>query len=279
MAFPETRNPKPETRLSIHTMTTKPWSLEQACAGYAKAGVQGITVWRQALAPYGATKGRELIRNHGLTCTALCRGGFFPAVDAAGRAAAIADNLQAVRDAHELGAPMVVLVCGADPRIPLAEARRMVEDGIRAVEPEARAAGVKLAIEPLHPMYAADRSCITTLGEARRLCERIASSAVGIALDVFHVWWDPDLEEEIARSAPWTCGFHICDWRAPLRDMLNDRSLMGDGCIPIRHIRELVRQAGFQGWDEVEIFSDELWAGDQTALVGRITEAYRQHCL
>jgi len=265
--------------LSIHTMTTKPWSLEQACANYAKAGVQGVTVWRQHLAPSGAAKGRELLKTHGLTCTALCRGGFFPAVDQAGRNTAIEDNRIAIRDAQELGAPMVVLVCGAVPGLPLAEARKMVEDGICAVEPEARAAGVKLAIEPLHPMYAADRSCITTLGEARRLCERINSSAVGIALDVFHVWWDPDLEAEISKSGKWTCGFHLCDWRAPLRDMLNDRSVMGDGCIPLRRIRELVRKAGFTGWDEVEIFSDELWAGDQSALVDRIASAYRQHCL
>lgn len=266
-------------RLSIHTMTTKPWTLEQAAAKYAAAGVGGITVWRQHLAPYGAKQGREILRRHGLTCTALCRGGFFPAVDQAGRDKAIEDNRVAIRDAHELGAPQVVLVCGAVPGIPLADARRMVEDGIRAVEPEARAAGVNLAIEPLHPMYAADRSCITTLGEARRLCERIASPAVGIALDVFHVWWDPQLADEIRLAAKWTCGFHVCDWRAPLRDMLNDRSIMGDGCIPVRAIGQQVRAAGFAGFDEVEIFSDELWAGDQDALLARILAAYRQHCV
>jgi sugar phosphate isomerase/epimerase len=266
-------------RLSIHTMTTKPWSLEQACAAYAKAGIGGITVWRQHLAPYGAARGRAILAAHGLACTALCRGGFFPAADAAGRAAAIEDNRQAIRDAAELGAPQVVLVCGSVPGIPLADARRMVEDGIRAVEPEARAAGVQLSIEPLHPMYAADRSCITTLGEARRLCERINSPAVGIALDVFHVWWDPELADEIVKSARWTIGFHLCDWRAPLRDMLNDRSVMGDGSIPCRDLRRQVRAAGFAGWDEVEIFSTELWAGDQQALLDRIVAAYRTHCI
>jgi sugar phosphate isomerase/epimerase len=266
-------------RLSIHTMTTKPWSLEQAAAKYAAAGIGGITVWRQHLAPFGAKEGRAILARHGLTCTALCRGGFFPATDAAGRQKAIDDNRTAIADAAALGAPMVVLVCGAVPGIPLADARKMVEDGIRAVEPEARAAGVKLAIEPLHPMYAADRSCITTLGEARRLCERIASPAVAIALDVFHVWWDPELDEEIARSARWTCGFHLCDWRAPLRDMLNDRSVMGEGAIPCRALRRQVRQAGFAGWDEVEIFSDELWAGDQDALLARVIAAYRGSCL
>jgi sugar phosphate isomerase/epimerase len=265
--------------LSIHTMTTKPWTLEQAAAKYAAAGVQGITVWRQHLAPYGAKAGKEILARHGLTCTALCRGGFFPAKDAAGRQAAIDDNRKAIADARELGAPQVVLVCGAVPGLPLSEARKMVEDGIRAVEPEARAAGVLLTIEPLHPMYAADRSCITTLGEARRLCERINSPAVGIALDVFHVWWDPQLDEEIRLSAPWTKGFHLCDWRAPLRDMLNDRSVMGDGTIPCREIRQQVCGAGFAGWDEVEIFSDELWAGDQDALLARIIAAYRTHCL
>lgn len=266
-------------RLSIHTMTTKPWTLEQAAAKYAAAGVGGITVWRQHLQPYGAARGRQILASHGLACTALCRGGFFPAADAAGRAAAIEDNRVAIADAHTLGAPMVVLVCGSVPGIPLADARRMVEDGIRALEPEARAAGVTLAIEPLHPMYAADRSCITTLGEARRICERIASPAVGIALDVFHVWWDPELDEEIRRCARWTCGFHLCDWKAPLRDMLNDRSVMGEGSIPCRQIRNQVRAAGFAGWDEVEIFSTELWAGDQDALLARIIAAYRSSCL
>ena len=272
--------PSDLSRLSIHTMTTKPWSLEQSVTNYARAGVRGITVWRQHLAPYGASAGARMLKNADLTCTALCRGGFFPAMDHAGRLQALDDNRRAIADAAALGAPMVVLVCGAVPGMPLAEARRMVEDGIRAVEPEARAAGVVLAIEPLHPMYAADRSCITTLGESRRLCERIASPFVKIALDVFHVWWDPELEAEIARcgAANLIAGFHLCDWRAPLRDMLNDRSLMGDGCIPIRDIRQQVRATGFTGWDEVEIFSDELWSLDQSEVLARILAAYPGCC-
>lgn len=268
----------PLQKLSIHTMTTKPWSLDEAVRNYAKADVGGITVWRQHLEPYGAATGARMLKGAGLTCTALCRGGFFPAKDQAGRLKALDDNRRAIADAAALGAPMVVLVCGAHPEIPLSDARRMVEDGIRAVEPDARAAKVVLAIEPLHPMYAADRSCITTLGEARRLCERISSPFVKIALDVFHVWWDPDLEAEIARcgAAGLTAGFHICDWRAPLRDMLNDRSIMGEGCIPIRSISQQVRAAGFAGWDEVEIFSDELWGKDQHEVLARIVSAYRK---
>lgn len=264
-------------RLSIHTMTTKPWTLAQSADALAQAGVAGITVWRQHLQPYGAAAGRKLIADAGLTCTALCRGGFFPARDAAGRQAAIADNRAAIADAHALGAPMLVLVCGAVPGLPLGESRRMIEDGIRAIEPEARAAGVVLAIEPLHPQYAADRSAITTLGEARRLCECIASPWVRIALDVYHVWWDPEVVDEIARcgSAGLTAGFHICDWRVPTRDPLNDRAIMGEGVIEVAALRRQVRAAGFTGFDEVEIFSDELWAQDQGAVLARIIAAYR----
>jgi sugar phosphate isomerase/epimerase len=265
----------PLARLSIHTMTTKPWSLEQAVLHYARAGVRGITVWRQHLEPYGAARARRMLMGAGLTCTALCRGGFFPATDSAGRMAAIDDNRRAIADAAALGAPMLVLVCGAVPGLPLGEARRMIRDGIQAIEPEARAAGVVLAVEPLHPMYAADRSAITTLAEARRLCERVASPFVKIAYDVFHVWWDPDLEEETARCRDLIAGFHICDWRHPLRDPLNDRAIMGEGVIPITGIRQQVRGGGFAGWDEVEIFSDALWAKDQAEVLDRIVRAYR----
>ncbi len=264
-------------RLSIHTMTTKPWTLAQSVDAFARAGVGGITVWRQHLAPYGAAEGARLIKAAGLTCTALCRGGFFPAKDAAGRQAAIDDNRKAIADAHALGAPMVVLVCGAVPGLPLSESRAMIREGIQAVEGDARAAGVVLAIEPLHPQYAADRSAITTLSEARRLCERIASPVVKIALDVYHVWWDPDLELEISRcgAAGYLAGFHICDWRVPTRDPLNDRAIMGEGIIPVADLRRLVRATGFSGFDEVEIFSDELWVLDQHAVLARVVNAYR----
>jgi sugar phosphate isomerase/epimerase len=267
------------SQLSIHTMTTKPWSLETAAAKYAAAGVGGITVWRQHLEPYGAVRGRRILADNGLTCSALCRGGFFPAPSAAGRQAALEDNRRAIADAQELGAPQVVLVCGANPAIPLAEAREMVYEGIAALAGEAQAAGVILSIEPLHPMYAADRSCICTLAEARALCQRLAHPAVGIALDVFHVWWDPELATEILACGPWLRGFHLCDWRAPLRDLLNDRSLMGEGCIPCRELRRQVGNAGFAGWNEVEIFSNEYWAGDQDELLQRLITAYREHCL
>jgi sugar phosphate isomerase/epimerase len=265
-------------RLSIHTMTTKPWSLAQSADAFARAGIGGITVWRQHLEPYGPSAGARLLRDAGLACTALCRGGFFPAGDEQGRQAAIEDNRRAIADAQALGAPMVVLVCGAVPGLPLRDARAMIEDGIRAIEPDARAAGVILAIEPLHPQYAADRSAITTLAEARRLCERIASPWVKIALDVYHVWWDPEVDEEIARcgAAGLTVGFHLCDWRVPTRDPLNDRAIMGEGVIEVADLRRRVRSAGFSGYDEVEIFSTELWAQDQHAVLARIIAAYQR---
>ncbi|HVU35965.1 MAG TPA: sugar phosphate isomerase/epimerase family protein [Opitutaceae bacterium] len=267
------------SRLCIHTITTKPWTLEEAVVRYAGAGVKGITVWRQALEGRGITASGRLIRDHGLSIVSLCRGGFFPGLTGADRQRAIDENRRCIDDAAALGAPMIVLVCGADPRQPLADSRRQIADGLAAVLPHAAAAGVRLAIEPLHPVYAADRSAINTLGQARELCAQLPSPWLGIAVDVYHVWWDPALEQEIqAIGRQGTLfAFHICDWRTPLADVLNDRGLMGEGCIPIREIRGWVEQTGFGGFHEVEIFSDRWWATDQTQFLASIQEAYLRH--
>lgn len=267
------------SRLCIHTITTKPWSLETAVARYAAAGVKGITVWRQALDGRDVRKAGADIRNAGLSIVSLCRGGFFPGVTEAQRLQAIDENKRCIDQAAELGAPLIVLVCGAVPGQSLEDSRRQITDGIAAVLPHAAAAGVKLAIEPLHPMYADDRSAVNTMGQARAICGAIRSPWLGIALDVYHVWWDERLEEEIA-----ACGregtlfaFHVCDWRTPTVDLLNDRGLMGEGCIPIRKIRGWVERAGFRGFNEVEIFSQRLWATDQDAFLGRIVSSYSTH--
>lgn len=267
------------SRLCIHTITTKPWKIEEAAANYAAAGVKGITVWRDALEGRKIKQTGGLLREHGLTIVSLCRGGFFPFKDGSKRKQAIVDNRRAIEEAAALGAPLIVLVCGADPAQPLEESRKQIQDGIAAILPEAAAAGVKLAIEPLHPMYADTRSAINTLAKANDLAEALHSEWVGVAVDVYHLWWDPFLETEIKR-----CGenknlfaFHICDWRVPTTDLLLDRGLMGEGCIPVRQIRSWVEAAGFAGFNEVEIFSTRYWNEDQHGYLKKIVSAYKTH--
>ncbi len=268
---------RPMRRLCVHTITTKPLSIEECLVEFTKRGVSGITIWRQAL------EGRDLAavaretRDAGLEVVSLCRGGFFPAATAAGRQTAIDDNLMAIEQAHAVGAPLIVLVCGAVPGQSLAESRKQIADGIAAVLPAAEQAGVKLAIEPLHPMYADDRSAVNTMRQAHEICDVLGSpKAVGIALDVYHVWWDPELKAQIdlAGQTDRLHAFHICDWRTPTIDLLNDRGLMGEGCINIREISDWVDATGFTGYREVEIFSNRLWAMDQQVFLEKISQSY-----
>lgn len=266
-------------RSAVHTATTKPWDLETAVRKYAEAGIAGISVWKEALEGRDPKKAGVMIRSAGLSAVSLVRGGFFPAADAEVRAQRIRDNEKLLHTATELGTPLVVLVCGADPKVRIADARRQIEEGIEAILPMAEAEGVKLAIEPLHPMYAGDRSVINTLAEANDLCERLRSPFLGVAIDVYHVWWDPALEAQIARSGRLGAlmAFHVCDWKAPLLDMLEDRGLMGEGCVDISRIRSWVEAAGFKGFVEVEIFSKRFWAMDQDKYLGMILDALREH--
>jgi len=266
-------------RLCVHTITTKPWPIETAAERFAAAGVKGITVWRDAMEGRNPSHVGAMLRDRGLSIVSLCRGGFFPAPTAAGRTKALDDNRRAISEAQALGAPLVVLVCGAVPGLPLTEARAQIRDGIAELLPDCAAAGVKLAVEPLHPMYADSRSAINTLGQANDLCEQLNSPWVGVAVDVYHLWWDPALEAEIAR-----CGrlgklfaYHVCDWKTPTTDLLLDRGLMGEGCIPLRQIRGWVEAAGFKSWNEVEVFSNTHWAGDQDQFLSKIVQSYRDH--
>jgi sugar phosphate isomerase/epimerase len=265
------------SRLCLHTMTTRPWKLREAIDGYTRADVPAITVWRQALEPYGAAEAGRMLRGSGLRVVSLCRGGFFAARDGARRQAAIDDNLRAIDEARVIGAPLIVLVCGAVPGLPLAEAQRQIEDGIAAILPKAQAANVKLAIEPLHPMYADTRSAITTLKQANDIVERLNHPNLGVTVDVFHVWWDPELAMQIKRAAPWIFSFHTCDWKVEMSDMLNDRGLMGEGCIDLRGLRGMVEATGFAGAIEVEIFSNHYWALEQRQFVEQIKQAYLNH--
>ncbi len=209
------------------------------------------------------------MREHRLELSGYCRGGMFPAMDAEGRRHALDDNRRAIDEARTLDAACLVLVVGSLPGAlegrpqskDLFAARSDVHDGIAATLEYARAAGMPLAIEPLHPMYAADRACVNTLEQALDLCDALTGApGVGVAVDVYHVWWDPKLEAQIARAGrERLLAFHVCDWLVPTRDLLNDRGMMGDGVIDIRRIRGWVEAAGFAGYSEVEIFSSENW--------------------
>lgn len=272
--------PQDLSKCAVHTMTNKPWSLAECCEHYAAAGIGGISVWRNTVAPeeggVGLDEAAKILKASGLAVPAYVRGGFFPAFDAADRQKAIDHNKVMLDEAAALGADQVVLVVGAVPGMSLPEARKQTADGIAACLEHAEATGVKLSIEPLHPMYAGDKSCVNRMGEAREICEQLQSKWLGIAADVYHIWWDPDLDREIelAGEQGTLFGFHVCDWRLETRHMLTDRGLMGDGCIDIAGIRAKVEAAGFRGFNEVEVFSEQYWAMDQAEYLKLIIERY-----
>ncbi len=267
------------SKLCVHTLTNKPWNLRQCVESYSAAGIHGITIWRNVLEGRNLKECKQILDDHNMVVPGVARGGFFPSVDKNERLVAIDDNLLAIEQSAAVGAPVLVLVCGADGRQSLEKSREQIKEGIIKILPVAQAAGVKLAIEPLHPMYAGDRSAINTMEQANNMAEQINSEHVGIAVDVYHLWWDNNLQQEIRR-----CGdndnlfaFHVCDWNVPTTDFLNDRGLMGDGCINIKQIRGWVEETGFKGYNEVEIFSDKYWAIDQIQYIEKIKNAYLNH--
>ena len=251
--------------LSLNAITTRKWTLAQAIEGCARHGIRGITVWRDRLQEMGLPAAIQSLKAHGIAVTGLCRGGMFPAADAAGRKAAIEDNLRAIDEAQAIGASCLILVVGGLPpgSKDIAGAREQVRDGIAAILPHARAAGMPLAIEPLHPMQAADRACINTLGQALDVCDALdpqKTGALGVAVDVYHVWWDPQLDAQIARAGKTRLlAHHLCDWLVPTKDLAFDRGMMGEGIIDLRRIRAFMEVAGFTGYSEVEIFSERDW--------------------
>ena len=266
-------------RLCVHTITTKPWSIAEIIENYPKAGVNAISVWRDLLENRDVSRIGEQIRDAGVEIVSLVRGGFFTGKTETEIRASLDDNRRAIDEANALGAPMVVLVCGAIPGQSIHRSLSQIHTGLETLLPYAEARGVKLGIEPLHPMYADSRSAICTMKTANEFAERYDSPYIGVVVDVFHLWWDPDLESECKR-----CGdhgnlfaFHICDWKMDMEDMLNDRGLMGEGVIRIREIRSWVEAAGFNGFHEVEIFSNRLWEGDQKEVLERIKRAYLEY--
>ena len=246
--------------LSINSMTVKPWSLEQLVEGCARAGLSAISPWRDIVQACGVERAAKLIRAHEMTVTGLCRGGMFTAADDAGRRAALDDNRRAVDEAAAIGAQCLILVVGALPKgsRDITDARKQVRDALAALLPYARQAGVPLAIEPLHPMFAADRACVNTLAHANDLCDELGEGA-SVAVDTYHVWWDPDLANQIARAGKRILAYHVNDWLVPTTDLLLDRGMMGDGVIDLRGIRAMVEATGYRGHCEVEILSAENW--------------------
>ena len=253
----------PGRQLSINLATLR------SAGGFAEAveaclrhGVTAIAPWRDQVDAIGLREAARIVQANGLRVTGLCRGGMFPGADANARNRAHEDNLRAIDEATVLGADCLVLVCGGLPTgsRDLGDARKQVAEGIAAILPRARAAKMPLAIEPLHPMYAADRNCINTLDQALDLCEMLGEG-VGVAVDAYHVWWDPELAEAIARAgrAQAILAHHICDWLVPTHDMLLDRGMMGDGIIDLKALRAMINAAGYSGPEEVEIFSGENW--------------------
>jgi sugar phosphate isomerase/epimerase len=269
--------------LSLNWATVREqWDLRQAIEGCARHGIPGIAPWREPVQAMGAGAAGRRIREAGLRVSGYCRAGMFPAADARGLQAAIEDSRRAIDEAAAIDAQCLVVLAGGMPPgskdLPLA--RRQARGGLAAILPHARAAGVPLALEPLHPMYAADRCCISTLGQANDLCEELdpdGAGGIGVAIDVYHVFWDPGLEREIARAgaAGRILAFHVCDWLVPTRDLLLDRGMMGDGVINIPQIRGWVEAAGYRGLVEVEIFSRDWWRRDPDEVLDVIAERYR----
>ena len=258
--------------LSINTATVRrQWRLDRIIDECARRNIHAIAPWRDQVAAVGLAAVAKQLRETGIALSGYCRGGFFPAPDSAGRAAALDDNCRAVDEACTLGAPCLVLVVGSLPGAlegrpvhrDIARARTEVNDGIAATLEYARRVGLPLAIEPLHPMQAAERACINTLEQALDVCDALdgaRTGALGVAVDLYHVWWDPKLAQQIARAGvERLLAFHVCDWLTPTRDLLNDRGMMGDGVIELRKARGHMEAAGYAGHAEVEIFSEHWW--------------------
>ena len=266
-------------RLSINQATIKYADLVTALTVTAAAGVSSIGLWREPLAEVGLPTAVRVIEDSGLRVSSLCRGGFFTAPEGAVRRAALDENRRAIAETAAIGAPTLVLVAGGLPEgsRDLVGARERVRDALGELADDARAAGVTLAIEPLHPMYASDRAVISTLGQALDLAEQFGSDAVGVVIDTFHVWWDPALAAQVARAGAggYIASYQVCDWATPLpADVLLARHYPGDGVIDFAAISALVTAAGYTGDVEVEIFNQAIWDAPAADVVARTVASF-----
>ncbi|MCF7548604.1 sugar phosphate isomerase/epimerase [Pseudonocardia sp. WMMC193] len=246
-------------RCSLNSVTVRAASFDELVMLAERHGFGGVGLWRDSFADVGVEAAARRVRAAGLRVTSVCRGGMFPQRDEAGRRAAHDDNRRAVDETRELGGDCLVLVCGAATGRDLAAARAQIEDGIAELLPHAGAAGVPLAVEPMHPMMIADRSAITSLAEANDLVERLASPWLGLALDSYHLWWDAALAAELARAAGRMLSVQLSDWVLPIRGLLSSRGMPGEGCIDLEAFVAATRRAGYAGLVEVEVLSERWW--------------------
>jgi sugar phosphate isomerase/epimerase len=261
-------------RLSFNQITADRWSLPEVVEACAAHGIPAIAPWRHKVAQTGLEASAKAIADAGLRVSSLCRGGYFPAATDAGRRRADEDNRRAVEEAAALGAEVLVLVCGPAPGRDLAEGRAMIERGIDRLLPHAAEHGVRLGVEPLHPMTIGERSALVTLGHANAVVERLDAEHLGVVIDVYHVFWDDRLESEIERARGRIFGFHVCDWRRSTTHTLLERGMMGDGIIDIPHIRGRVEAAGFDGLIEVEIINPAVWDLPRDTLLERVRDRF-----
>lgn len=264
-------------RLSLNQMTTKPWSVREAVEGCMRAGIPSIGLWREPVAEAGLRESARLVADAGLRVSSLCRGGWFNAATKAERKNRLDDNRRALDEAAELGTDLLVLVCGPAAGRDLGAARAYVEEAIASLLPYAAEHSIKLGIEPLHPMYAAERSVIVTLAEANAMVRCLNSKSVGVIIDVYHVWWDPQVYEQIAAASGHILGLHVCDWLVPTTDLLLARGMMGDGVIELRRLRTAVEAAGYSGPIEVEIFNQDLWKVPGNEILRLVCSRYLEY--
>jgi sugar phosphate isomerase/epimerase len=269
-------------RFSINQMTVKQLSLPELVDACVELGVPGVGLWREPVQAYGVEAAAKLVRDAGLAVTTLCRGGFLTALDPAERARALDDNRRAVDEAATLGTDTLVLVSGGLPpgSKDLRGARERIADALAELGPYAEEHGVKLAIEPLHPMYAADRCVVSTLAQALDLAERFPARQVGVTVDTYHIWWDDTAPDQIARAG--ASGrihtFQLADWTTPLPEgVLNGRGQIGDGAIDMREWKAYVEAAGYTGPIEVELFNDGLWARDGREVLAETAARFGEH--
>lgn len=266
----------PMARLSLNTMTTKAWTLREAVEAAAAAGLPAIGLWRDRVAEAGLDTAAKLVRDHGLRVSSLCRGGFLTATGDG--TDALDDNRRAVDEAATLGTRELVLVAGGMPDRDLAGARGRLAERLAQLVPYAAERDVRLALEPLHPMFCADRAVISTLDQALALAAPHPADSVGVVVDTFHVWWDPDLAEGIAAAGAQgrISAFQVCDWLVPMTpDPLVSRGMMGDGVIDFAAIARMVTAAGYLGDVEVEIFNETVWATDGLEVLATMAQRYR----
>ena len=261
-------------RLSLNQATIKRASLAEAVAACVRAGIPSIGLWREPVAEHGLAAAATLVRDSGLRVSSLCRGGFLTGFE---RADAIADNRRAIEEAAELGAPELVLVVGGLPAgsTDLRGARERMADAVAELAPHAGECGVRLALEPLHPVYCADRAVLSTLGQALDLAERFPVEQVGVVVDTFHVGWDPAVFDQIARAGDRIASYQVCDWITPLpADVLLARGVMGDGHIDFAALTSAVTAAGYRGDIEVEIFNADVWRADPDQVLATVRDRY-----